>query len=95
MSFDKSLTYTKNNKGPKMDPCSAPQREYQPKTNKDHLKQIFTFCPLASPLKYINHSTTNTILMHYKNQFIIPFFVKSFGDVKEYPTNFKPHIKSI
>ena len=85
MSFDKSLMYTKNNKGPKMDPCSAPQREYQPKT----------FCPLASPLKYINHSTTNTILMYYKNQFIMQFFVKSFGDVKEYPTNFKPHIKSI
>ena len=32
--------------------------------------------------------------MQFKNQSIMPYFVKSFGDIKEYPTNFESHVKS-
>ena len=74
-----------------MVPCST-QREYQPKANTHHLKQ-FGFCRLGSPLK-TNYFVINTILTQLKNQSITPYFVKSFEDIKEYPTNFKPHIKS-
>ena len=70
------------------------QREYQPKTNTGQLKQLFVFCRLGSPRKGINHITANTILAKLKHQSIMPYFVKSVEDVKEYLTNFKPHNKS-
>ena len=43
--------YIQNNKGSKMI-LVVHQREYQPKTNTDHLKQLFGFCHSENPLKF-------------------------------------------
>ena len=59
------------------------QDEYQLKTNPDHLKQLFAFCCLGNSPKN-SHFIANTILEQLKNQSIMQYFIKSFGDIMKF-----------